>query len=371
MAAPDARGTRAGPPPAGAKVVIRPPRGRAVGIASWAHAAVVLVVLWLIRWVGDAWWGTTFLLFMPRWLFLLPLLVLAPAAGISRCFRHWVVQTAAALVVAGPLMQASLPLPRLFESRPPGDLIRVATFNLGTEQVDFPALNRWLTSQRVDVICFQEGRLRLQKVFPELLGPGWFLNRERTIASRFPIIAELEPLKDESTSEGRYAAVLERARLRLASGREIAVASAHLPTIRPGFERLLARDIQGLVLHVAWWGREMGRVLSMLAQASDVPMVVGGDFNMPSDDSTMAALRTSFRFAFEEAGWGYGYTRPAFHPWMRIDHLLTSPEWYVTRCQVGPDLGSDHLPLVADVLLPRVAEPAREGPAREGKASPP
>ncbi len=51
-----------------------------------------------------------------------------------------------------------------------------------------------------------------------------------------------------------------------------------------------------------------------LAGSSDLPVIVGGDFNMPADDSTMAALRLSFRFAFEEAGWGYGYTRPSRSP---------------------------------------------------------
>jgi endonuclease/exonuclease/phosphatase (EEP) superfamily protein YafD len=124
-------------------------------------------------------------------------------------------------------------------------------------------------------------------------------------------------------------------------------------------------DVRGLTLHVAWWGSEMSRVLSLLSRSSDLPMVVGGDFNMPSDDSTMAALRNYFRFAFEEAGWGYGYTRPAEYPWVRIDHLLSSPEWSVTRCRVGPDLGSDHLPVIAEFVLPPAESPTGATP-RDG-----
>jgi vancomycin resistance protein VanJ len=80
--------------------------------------------------------------------------------------------------------------------------------------------------------------------------------------------------------------------------------------------------------------------------------VMAGDFNMPADDSTMASLRSLFRFAFEDAGWGYGYTRPSAAPWFRIDHVVTSPEWRVARCRVGPDFGSDHLPLIAELVLP-------------------
>jgi endonuclease/exonuclease/phosphatase family metal-dependent hydrolase len=104
-------------------------------------------------------------------------------------------------------------------------------------------------------------------------------------------------------------------------------------------------------MHAAWWGREIERMLSALAEAHDLPMVVGGDFNMPSDDSTMAALRANFRFAFEDAGWGYGYTRPARLPWVRIDHILAGPEWYAVACRVGPDFGSDHLPVFAELEL--------------------
>jgi hypothetical protein len=66
----------------------------------------------------------------------------------------------------------------------------------------------------------------------------------------------------------------------------------------------------------------------------------------------MVTLSTFLRFGYEDAGWGYGYTRPSRYPWFRIDHILASPEWVFTRCWVGPDLGSDHLPLIAEVVLP-------------------
>src|SRR5207245_227724 len=141
--------------------------------------------------------------------------------------------------------------------------------------------------------------------------------------------------------------------------REFIVASVHLPTLRPGFQRFLdRRETSGLRLHTAWWGRETSRALAALAETGDLPILIGGDFNMPADDVTMAALRATFRFAFEDAGWGYGYTRPARYPWVRIDHILATPEWSVTACRVGPDLGSDHLPLMAEAVLPpRPTEP--------------
>jgi len=64
----------------------------------------------------------------------------------------------------------------------------------------------------------------------------------------------------------------------------------------------------------------------------------------------LGPLRARYAFAFERAGWGYGYTRPTALPWTRIDHLFAGPGWQWSRCRVGPDLGSDHLPLIAEVV---------------------
>ena len=132
--------------------------------------------------------------------------------------------------------------------------------------------------------------------------------------------------------------------------------------------RFLPGDVAGLSLHVDWWKHELDRVAAALSTGGGAPVLAAGDFNMPPDDSTMVALRSAFRFAFEEGGWGYGYTRPTRCPWFRIDHILASPEWQVTRCWVGPDFGSDHLPLLADVVLP--AGPAPPEMVRRVEARP-
>jgi endonuclease/exonuclease/phosphatase family metal-dependent hydrolase len=147
---------------------------------------------------------------------------------------------------------------------------------------------------------------------------------------------------------------MEGWRLRAPSGREFVVASVHLPSPREGIKGFLERgETSGLTAHAAWWGREMGRLLSALLEERGVPLLIGGDFNMPPDASTFAAMLATFRSAFSEAGWGYGYTRPARFSWVRIDHILTTPDWSITECRVGPDFGSDHLPVVAEVCLPQ------------------
>jgi endonuclease/exonuclease/phosphatase (EEP) superfamily protein YafD len=63
------------------------------------------------------------------------------------------------------------------------------------------------------------------------------------------------------------------------------------------------------------------------------------------------------RDAFSSAGRGYGYThghstRLGFS-FLRIDHVLLSPEIGVADCFVGQKEASDHRPVIADLLLQR------------------
>jgi endonuclease/exonuclease/phosphatase (EEP) superfamily protein YafD len=332
-------------------------RGRWIAIASWSYAALILTVLALINWVGEDWWGVTVLLFVPRWLFLGPVIALALASALKRRPSHWILQGTIGLVVAGPLMGFSLSPDRLWNRPVEGTPFRILSYNVGPRLIDAGGLIRMIERERIDLICFQEGA-GANPALEAYLAKGWHRDRTKLVASRHPIVSELDSMEDTSRPDGPYGARLSRIRVRTSRGLEFVVASVHMPTIRPGLYRFLEGDTSGLTFQVKWWRSELGRVVSKLRASGDTPILIGGDFNMPSDDSSMATLTSIFRFGFEEAGLGYGYTRPSRTPWFRIDHILASPQWNFTRCWVGPDCGSDHLPLIAEVVLPRSVRPA-------------
>src|SRR4051794_40871381 len=133
------------------------PIRRWIEAASWAYAASVLTTLALIRLIGERWWPVTLLVFMPRWLFLLPAFILAPAAVRARRKRLWALQVGSVLVVAGPLMTMSLPLGRLWSTRADGLRLRIMTLNRGLHQLDAGHLIRLIERERIELICFQEG----------------------------------------------------------------------------------------------------------------------------------------------------------------------------------------------------------------------
>ena len=50
-------------------------------------------------------------------------------------------------------------------------------------------------------------------------------------------------------------------------------------------------------------------------------------------------------------------------PSFGLRSCLALPEWSVAGCRVGPDLGSDHLPVIAEFILPRGDRSAAKGGA--------
>jgi endonuclease/exonuclease/phosphatase (EEP) superfamily protein YafD len=85
------------------------------------------------------------------------------------------------------------------------------------------------------------------------------------------------------------------------------------------------------------------------------PVLVAGDFNLPVDSVVYRRSWSWLTNAFSQAGTGFGSTK--FTRWhgVRIDHVLGGPGWHCRRCWVGPDVGSDHRPVIADMVWGRDA----------------
>src|SRR6266487_2557944 len=82
--------------------------GRLVTRGSWLYAAV-LTTLIVLRTGADRWWLATFLMFSPRWLFALPVVLFVPIAIVTRRHSLWPLAISLAAVL-GPLMGFCIPL---------------------------------------------------------------------------------------------------------------------------------------------------------------------------------------------------------------------------------------------------------------------
>jgi vancomycin resistance protein VanJ len=345
------------PPPkpktsAAAKPETRP--RRRLAIASISYLVILLGCLALIRSLGDRWWLATVLLFAPRWAFILPLLVLGIFTWKRGPRRLWIVQAASAFVVVAPLMGFHVPWRRITSSTATGHRIRIMTVNLGLQSVDAASLERAIESQRIDIVCMQEWPENPKLVNRRLdafFAKGWRRTKNGTIASRFPIIEEYPASNGEYEEYWFWPARLERARVELSPGVSTVVASAHLPTMRNGFWFLSRGDFAAARRYLGWRTTQVVEVLSKLADVGEYPVLLGGDFNTPADSPLAEMVHSNYQSAFDDAGWGFGYSCPSRAPWARIDQIFGSSHWKFVRSWVGPNVGSDHLPVVAEAVL--------------------
>lgn len=324
---------------------------------SLAYFAVTLALYAIMRLFAESWLPATLVLFSPRWLLLLPLPLLA---GLALCIKRPALLLVDGLLlafIAGPFMGLSLPLPSLVRSSPIGTKVRVMTLNQSEHPLDHAAFRRLIRSRSIDVICFQEGRD--QTALSGADAEGWHFDSSGLIATRFPIVEEFEPENPNAYQERLFWPLrIKRIKVRLPDTRECLIVCVHMPTMRTGFTFLKKGETDAAYRYQDWRWKQMNDLIGRLSAARDVPSLICGDFNMPIDSPMMGSLRRQYRDAFRESGWGYGYTRPARWPFIGIDHILVSPEWDVRHCWVGPDVGSDHLPVLAELILPATVSPS-------------
>jgi vancomycin resistance protein VanJ len=315
--------------------------GRCARLTGWLTC--VLTVWLLLTWFSDVWWPATVLMYGPRWVYALPLVVLAPAALFWRRRLLWV-QLGCLLLVGGPLMGLCLPWRNLLAGSESLATVRVLTLNTDRHHLNADALAKLLSETDPDIVALQDWSGRYEKAVFE---PGvWELQRkaEFCLASRFRIL-ETEVLAAPPKDHDHFCRyVLETKKMKLH------FIQLHLQTPRSGL---------GAVRHDWQHGyeelekntqqrREQSRLGSSWARQLDGPLLIAGDFNMTDESAVYGEFWSPYADAWTHAGSGWGYTYRNKRTAIRIDHILAGPGWRCRRCWVGPDVGSEHLPVLAD-----------------------
>jgi endonuclease/exonuclease/phosphatase family metal-dependent hydrolase len=166
------------------------------------------------------------------------------------------------------------------------------------------------------------------------------------VASRYPIRGT-KSLKPPSMGYNGNIAVYE---LGLPGG-AVPFVNAHLKTPREGLEALLGGKWRGAgdMKRNIEERRHDSRLAFAEVNALPGSPVVAGDFNLPCDSRIFRETWGRYTDSFEAAGWGWGWTKHTKWFGVRIDHIIAGPGWRVLSCRVGPDVGSDHRPVVADL----------------------
>lgn len=324
-------------------------------ILSWAYFAAVSIAGLILWGLGDRWWPATGLLFISRWILLLPLLALIPAAFMLK--RSLLLPLAlGAFVGIVPVAGFRFGLQRLI-THPSGTHVRVVTFNAdggGVIGLELPGV---LEELQPDIVAFQECGEELRTAVARV--PGWYHHSVRQICmlSRYPISdsavmdrRELEGVKESAAGIGGSGDVV-RYTIQTPSG-PVNITNLHLETPRKGLEGILDGGFQTARMR---GNTELRRIESRLARrwvnAGTLPTLIMGDFNTPVESRIFQDSWGDFTDAFSRVGFGFGMTKNNGWIRVRIDHVLAGPGWYVDHVAVGRDLGSDHLPLIVDLTL--------------------
>jgi endonuclease/exonuclease/phosphatase family metal-dependent hydrolase len=317
-------------------------RGRKTAWLSWLYLTALLAVWALLAAASDEWWPATLVMFLPRWIWGVPVVVLGLAAAALRPRLLWVLLAGAA-VVAWPLMGLCIPWPRPPAAGAGKFRCRVLTCNVHRHPFGVRAA---VAQAGPDLVALQDCPERL--LGPKDFGDGdWHVQGrgQFLLASRYPIREFTELTPPDAPADTAVRARLETPAgpvrfyiLHLASPRRALVAVRQRGWA--GGEQLQAnsdlRRSQSAAID-AWIGREEG------------PLLVAGDFNTPCESTIYGAFWSKYTNAFSAAGLGWGYTYYANRTALRIDHILAGPGWRCRDCWVGPEVGSEHRPLIADL----------------------
>lgn len=250
--------------------------------------------------------------------------------------------------------------------------LRVATYNMHTGigadgRLDLADTARTLEDLDADVIGLQE-------VDVHWSARSAWRDQARDLAAAldmrvfFAPIYSLDPPSEGAPRREYGLAVLTRLPVLHAENHEITRLSTQsgepVPAPAPGFPEVLL-NARGALVHVyvthldfradpsvrAMQVQDMLRILA--ADGPDAQQVLLGDFNAPPDAAELSPLWDRVVDVWDAVGSGAGSTYPTNDPTKRIDYLTVSPDVTPTDVRVPASQASDHLPVVADLVVRR------------------
>ena len=322
---------------------------------SYLYLLGVLSFCILIRVAGDYWWPATLLLFAPRWLWLLPLFVLIPFAMWKN--RHMLLPLAAAmLIIIGPLMGFTFSVSK--DTLPSSvKTLRIVTCNLQNGKFDHNAMDAFIREIQPEIVALQE--LPSNVIIKSLVGWQHMFEGDLHIFSRYPIVPgdykkAFVPMHKWPRTCFLYSTV------KTPSG-DLTFCTVHLPSPRYGLQTVLDKSTlislkrKKLLIDETEYRRQKSQEISAIVEHLPSPKVIAGDFNMPVESTIYRKYWSGYQNAFSELGTGYGWTERAsvrgIPVRFRIDHILVDKELKPMFCRTGPGVGSDHLPVIADIVF--------------------
>jgi endonuclease/exonuclease/phosphatase (EEP) superfamily protein YafD len=220
-----------------------------------------------------------------------------------------------------------------------GAPVRVLVVNVLRSSEHFEAVRRLIADEQPDLVALVE------------TDPGWLRELAPALAA-YP--ARIEAPRDDNFGMALYArgslvGAVEHLEVRVPAivaeasigGVRLAVALVHpVPPLDGALYDDQLRHFDAIAARV---------------RGAAAPFLIMGDFNATPWSRAFARLRGDTGACDTRAGRGAQTSFPADGWLLRIpiDHILAACSIGVRDRRIGPDVGSDHLPVIADLIVPR------------------
>lgn len=227
------------------------------------------------------------------------------------------------------------------------ETINVMSANLGTKMKTSRWVKKELVKEDIDIAGFQETPNNLG----DLITPqGWNSHCKKGLClmSKFDFVY-LEKESDLYSRSG-YSTFVSLYEIEI-NGRKEKLLNVHLETPRKAYTGFSLKDmsLDSFYDNAIQRYIEAKKMSELMAKYN--PAIVVGDFNMPKESAIYRENFSAYHNAFEERGFGFGYTKFTSLHGVRIDHILSSDTFYPIRAVVGSDVGSDHKPMIATLSV--------------------
>jgi endonuclease/exonuclease/phosphatase (EEP) superfamily protein YafD len=314
-----------------------------IAALAWAYLGTIVAVWLFLRLEGDRWWVGMVAIFAPRWIAAVPLMLLIPLAS-AFCRRSLWVLAVGTILAIFPVMGFCLPLRRLIQGDKPAPSIRVLTCNVHGGELDPSRLTDLILSVHPDIIFLQEWFPRDQLPLLGIRGWNSIVSGELCAATRFPI-----------HRDGNFPSYFAAHYAIETSAGTIDAFNVHLSSPHYALRNValgLPRG-EGDIQRNSRDRENEARQLNGIIHSIQGPLLIAGDFNLPPDSAIFRDNFSTLTDSFAAAGFGFGWTYHSHWTATRIDHILSNSQWVCRRCWVGPDVGSLHRPLIADLTIRR------------------
>jgi endonuclease/exonuclease/phosphatase (EEP) superfamily protein YafD len=293
-----------------------------------------------LRIAGDRTALATILLFFPRWVFLLPAVLLLPTAFFRLCRVPLLLLIVATLF---PLMGFCIGWQGLLHRSVTGLVLRVVTFNLHEIPLSTPGFKEYLNQTDPDVLLLEEIPTRMPRSFLPAGLTHSARHGQLCILSKYPIHVTniLQPEIAIRYVVDTPAGPVDVIGVHLSSPHWALRDALQGSDSGPGE---LERNIQNRRI-------EAEQLRGEIDKPRDRPLIIAGDFNLVPDSPVFTANFGRMNDAFACGGLGFGWTYFHQHAIVRIDHVLFDRRAICRSCKVGPDLGSPHRPLLAELVV--------------------